>query len=244
MIKYKVLLYAIFLIGILLNKTYANQYTVKVTLKDTIHLSGYLKYPDGKPAEHVYISSRTYPRIIRTITDSTGYFKLAPALFEDSYYIPERIDFVNKGSRFVNLEVAYSNYNIKNSKEVQRINPKPQKDTTVIIIVNSKNEIFENIEVLAQFPGGLENFIRYLNKNIIYPKKAILANREGEVSVNFIINKKGKVDHIQIKRSIGYGCEEEIIRVLKNSPKWTPRVVYGFARIQQMNLNYSFKLKD
>jgi protein TonB len=62
----------------------------------------------------------------------------------------------------------------------------------------------------------------YLLKNIIYPQQAREAGIEGRVIVNFIINKNGSISDIAITRSPSKILSNEVIRVVKEMPKWIP----------------------
>lgn len=65
-------------------------------------------------------------------------------------------------------------------------------------------------------------FITFLKSNIKYPKAAIENQVQGSVHVSFVIEKDGNLRNAKIERSLGYGTDEEAIRILKLSPKWKP----------------------
>ena len=67
---------------------------------------------------------------------------------------------------------------------------------------------------------GLEKFKRYIKKNLRYPKAAREAGIEGEVAIAFQILPNGELTEFKILKSLGYGCDEEAIRLLKQGPKW------------------------
>jgi len=79
-----------------------------------------------------------------------------------------------------------------------------------------------SIENQPAFPGGMEAFIKYLRKNLRYPSSAVENDVAGRVYVNFIVEKDGKLTDIKVVKGIGFGCDEEAIRVLKRSPDWSP----------------------
>ncbi|TKC01021.1 energy transducer TonB [Pedobacter cryophilus] len=89
------------------------------------------------------------------------------------------------------------------------------------------NEIFTNVEVLPTFPGGLEQFGKFLGKNLRYPPIARENGIQGRVFCTFVVEKDGSLTDIKVARGIGGGCDEEAIRVLKSSPKWNPGVQNG-----------------
>lgn len=76
-----------------------------------------------------------------------------------------------------------------------------------------EEEFFVAVEEMPELVGGLEE----LHKRIQYPDRARRVGIEGRVIVQFIVNENGKVENPRILRSIGGGCDEEAIRVIKES---------------------------
>lgn len=75
------------------------------------------------------------------------------------------------------------------------------------------------IEVKPDFPGGIKEFYTYIGKNYKVPDVKGLT---GKVYISFVIEKDGSLSDIKVLRDVGYGSGEEAVRVLKNSPNWTP----------------------
>ncbi len=65
------------------------------------------------------------------------------------------------------------------------------------------------------YPGGQEAFKKFIQDNLKYPEEAIKNKIEGTVVAKYKIDYKGKVSDIKILKGIGYGCDEEAIRVIK-----------------------------
>lgn len=84
--------------------------------------------------------------------------------------------------------------------------------------------IFEKVDIEASFPGGEMAWRKFLEKNL----RADVPLRRGApagsytVWVQFVVDKEGNVSSIKPLTSWGYGMEDEIVRVLKKSPKWMP----------------------
>ena len=83
-------------------------------------------------------------------------------------------------------------------------------------------EVFNVVEQMPSFMGNEDAFYAFVSKNIIYPLKAKENNIEGRVIVRFIIEKDGNISNIEILRKLGFGCDEEVIRLIKSMPKWFP----------------------
>ncbi len=99
---------------------------------------------------------------------------------------------------------------------------------------------FTFVEQDPQPPGG--DLQSYFAKNIKYPQKAINQDVEGKVFVTFVITSSGEVDDVKLLKGIGYGCDEEAIRVVKAMPKWTPGKNGGREVKVRMNIPIVFKL--
>ncbi|MBL7753319.1 MAG: energy transducer TonB [Chitinophagaceae bacterium] len=84
------------------------------------------------------------------------------------------------------------------------------------------NELVDFSSTMPEYPGGEEALIAFLRDNMKYPSQARNSNIEGRVVVGFIVNRDGNIENIQIKRSLGYGCDEEARRVVGMMPKWSP----------------------
>ena len=81
-------------------------------------------------------------------------------------------------------------------------------------------EIFTIVEEMPEFPGGMQKLADYLAKNIKYPQMARESGIQGRVFVNFVVEPDGHVSNVNVMRSLGGGCDEEAMRVVKAMPKW------------------------
>jgi protein TonB len=104
------------------------------------------------------------------------------------------------------------------------------------------DEIFLVVEQTAVPNGGLEGFYKYVNSVIKYPAQARRMQIEGRVFVEFVVDRSGNITDVVAVKGIGAGCDEEAIRVVKNSPPWTPGKQRGKPVRQRMVLPITFKL--
>jgi TonB family protein len=81
--------------------------------------------------------------------------------------------------------------------------------------------------VEPMFKGGEAAFIRFLGRNIHYPKLAKENNIQGKVFLSFIVNPDGKITDVRIIRNVGGGLGEEAQQVMQLSPPWIPGYSYG-----------------
>ena len=109
---------------------------------------------------------------------------------------------------------------------------------------SSTNEVYDMVETLPIPAGGMAGWSSYLSANLGYPTTARRKGIEGTVIVAFIVNTDGTVSEFELLRGIGGGCDEEAIRIVKNSPKWTPGIQDGKAVRTRMRLPINFTLTD
>lgn len=104
-------------------------------------------------------------------------------------------------------------------------------------------EIFTIVEEMPEFPGGMNKLGEYLAKNIKYPQMARETGIQGRVFITFVVEPDGSVTNVQVLRSLGGGCDEEAVRVVKSMPKWKPGKQRGKAVRVSYNLPVNFKLQ-
>lgn len=83
-------------------------------------------------------------------------------------------------------------------------------------------EVFTVVECPPEFPGGFPAIRDYLMKYVQYPPAARTANRKGRVFVSFVVNRNGLLSTITVEEGLGYGCDEEAIRLISEMPQWIP----------------------
>jgi len=83
-------------------------------------------------------------------------------------------------------------------------------------------QIFLVVEQAPEPVGGMQEFMKYLSENLVYPQKAIRMQVSGRVYVQFVVNSDGSLQDFVVIKGIGAGCDEEALRVLQNAPKWIP----------------------
>ena len=88
----------------------------------------------------------------------------------------------------------------------------------------------------AEYPGGRIALSKYIKENLRYPKEALSKNIQGKVFLKYEVNEKGIVHSISIINSLGYGCDEEAIRLVKI-------LKYPEIKNRGIKVNTKFKLK-
>ena len=97
---------------------------------------------------------------------------------------------------------------------------------------------YNTIEKKPEFPGGMEAFFKYIGNNYKTPK---VSNLSGKIYLNFVIEKDGSIVEVKVLRDLGYGTGEEAVRVLSESPKWSPGIQNGQPVRVMFNLPISIQ---
>lgn len=124
------------------------------------------------------------------------------------------------------------------NKEENKINAFQEE----LIVEEKPVVIFDVVETQPNPPGGMAGWNKYLSENLKYPTQARRMGIEGTVIVVFVINTDGSIQDVEVMRGIGGGCDEEVIRIVKGSPKWTPGMQRGKPVNTRMRLSIRFKL--
>jgi protein TonB len=102
-----------------------------------------------------------------------------------------------------------------------------------------EEDFFVAVENMPKLKGGLAG----LQRKITYPEMARKAGIEGTVTIQFIVNKNGKVEDPRVLRGIGGGCDEEALRVVKEA-EFTPGRQRGNPVRVQYSLPIRFQLQN
>lgn len=103
-------------------------------------------------------------------------------------------------------------------------------------------EIVTFAEQMPEFEGGQEEMMRYLQKNLNYPPVARENGIEGRVVLQFVVGTDGKISQIEVLKKLGWGLEEEAVRVVKTMPAWRPGKQNGKPVFVKFTLPIVFKL--
>ena len=104
--------------------------------------------------------------------------------------------------------------------------------------------VFEVVEQMPEYPGGMPAMMEFIGKNIKYPVAAQKAKIQGRVTIQFIVNTEGNIINPRVLRSADPLLDAEAIRLTTIMPKWKP----GMQRGQAVNVKYTvpimFRLQE
>ena len=102
---------------------------------------------------------------------------------------------------------------------------------------------FVVVEQQPEFPGGMNALRDFLGKSLNYPRAAASAGVSGKVFISFVVNTDGSLADVQVLKGIGFGCDEEALRVIHKMPHWKPGRQSGRTVRVKYNLPISFTLE-
>ena len=187
-----------------------------------------------KPKEAVFLKELPPPPPIRNTIKFTP-----PVIKPDEQVQDEQLPILQKEA--VEAKAAISNVTFeKGTDDV----------TAPIATANVKSDITEEpdkpfviVEQMPQYPGGEKEMMKFIKNNLRYPVAAIDAGIFGTVTVNFVLDKAGRITRIKVIRGIGGGCDEEAVRILEKMPAWSPGKQGGIAVLVSYTVPFKFILQ-
>lgn len=90
-------------------------------------------------------------------------------------------------------------------------------------------KVFDMVEQMPAFPGGMQELMVYLGKNIKYPTIAQENGTQGRVIIQFVVERDGTISDVRVARGVDPYLDKEAVRVVKSMPKWIPGKQNGKA---------------
>ena len=117
-------------------------------------------------------------------------------------------------------------------------------EATNVVVAPKEDEIFLVVEQQAEFPGGVAELYKYIQKSVQYPQVEKEAGITGTCYLSFVVEKNGSITDVQVLRGVsgGPGCDREAIRVVKSMPAWKPGRQAGHEVRVRFNLPIKFNI--
>lgn len=169
-----------------------------------------------------------------TVTDINGHYKLAvPSLDATLVY------------SFIGLQTQ--EVNAKNPTEIVKLQPDVAQLSEVVVTGYSAiraDETREPVIKLAEPRGGKRAYDKYLKNSLQYPVQALENKIKGRVTVQFTVGTDGSLDEFNVLKGLGHGCDEEVIRLVKEGPTWSPTTEDNVAVESEVRVRVKFALPD
>jgi protein TonB len=167
----------------------------------------------------------------------------APVIKKDNEVKEEdeiKLDEVEKSNKAVGAFTVEGNDEVggevlKAKEEIAA--PEPPKQQV------EENKVFDVVEQMPSFPGGMGALMSWLSQNIKYPVIAAENGVQGRVIVQFVVEKDGSITDVKVAKSVDPSLDKEAARVVSAMPKWTPGKQNGSAVRVKYTVPVTFKLQ-
>ncbi len=126
--------------------------------------------------------------------------------------------------------------------DIVQIAPAGEGPKQAVVVEDNTVYNFMSMESPPQYPGGMAKFYSFIGDNLVYPPMAADNNIQGSVLVSFTIEKDGTLTDAKVDRKLGYGTDEEALRVLRKSKRWNPGMQNGKPVRVKYNIPIKFSL--
>ena len=118
----------------------------------------------------------------------------------------------------------------------------PAKESTGTPETVDENSVYQVVEEMPEFPGGMAECMKFLGENIKYPTQAQENGKEGRVIVQFVVNRDGSIVEPSVVRGVDPELDAEALRVISIMPKWKPGKQRGKAVRVKYTIPVMFRL--
>lgn len=142
-------------------------------------------------------------------------------------------DYVYDGPQKQNpVKKGKKNTTIKVGTQEIKVTEAQKEDKAATVTMNAVEEeqnatdekVFDVVDNMPEFPGGMGALMQYLSDNIRYPEEKDI---QGRVLVSFVVGKDGSISNAQVVKSVHPSFDAEALRIINNMPKWIPGTQNG-----------------
>ena len=207
----------------------------------------------GKPITgvNIWVSNPSDKRIIASAVSQDGKFTIESyeGLAITFSYIgmqEQKVIIPQGGTRSLTVSLREALHNIPEMMVVayapeEKSYPVPEPEASSAS--SNESEIFYVVERTPEFPGGMGELMKFLQRNVKYPTAAQQAGIQGKVVVEFTVKKDGSVADIKVIRSVNPELDAEAMRVISVMPKWKPGEQRGTPVDARFDLPINFHLQ-
>ena len=166
----------------------------------------------------------------------------APVIKKDDEVRPE--DEMKSQDEIMNSKVAVGFANvIGNDESGEVLKAKEALVTEPVKPKEEENKVFDVVEQMPSFPGGMAALMAYLQKSIKYPEIAEENGIQGRVVCTFVVERDGSVTDVRVAKSVDPSLDKEAVRVVSAMPKWIPGKQNGQSVRVKYTLPVTFRLQ-
>ena len=111
------------------------------------------------------------------------------------------------------------------------------------VVAEKNQQVFDVVEQMPEYPGGMQALFEYLSQNIAYPEDAKQQKIEGRVIATFVVETDGSISNVEVVKPAFPSLDAEAVRVLSGMPKWSPGMQSGKVVRVKYTVPINFNLK-
>lgn len=98
--------------------------------------------------------------------------------------------------------------------------------TATATVVETKMEPLRYAELMPEFPGGMSEFLKFMQRNLKEPSDMEEAQKL-VVIAQFVVDADGNISDLKIVQTARPDLDAEVLRVIKKMPQWKPGMQNG-----------------
>lgn len=106
-----------------------------------------------------------------------------------------------------------------------------------------EDKIFDVVEQMPSFPGGISAMQNWMRENLTYPAVAQENNIQGRVIISIVVEKDGSLGDVKVARSVDPSLDQAAVQLVKKMPKWNPGKQNGMPVRVKYSIPVSYKLQ-
>ena len=166
----------------------------------------------------------------------------APVIKKDDEVKPE--DELKSQDEIMNSKVAVGALNVVgNDESGEVLKAKEVIATEPVKPKEEENKVFDVVEQMPSYPGGMGALMQYLSSHIKYPAIAEENGIQGRVICTFVVERDGSITDVRIAKSVDPSLDKEAMRVVSSMPRWIPGKQNGSAVRVKYTLPVTFRLQ-
>lgn len=163
----------------------------------------------------------------------------APVIKKDEEVADE--DEIKSQEELTQTKVAISIADVKGNDEVNGKDIAELKQ--VIVQAPAEEQVFDMVEQMPQFPGGMAELMKFIGEHMKYPTVAQENGVQGRVVCQFVVGKDGQVRDVKVMKTLDPYCDKEAMRVILAMPRWIPGKQNGQAVAVKYTVPITFRLQ-
>ena len=111
------------------------------------------------------------------------------------------------------------------------------------VVAEKNQQVFDVVEQMPEYPGGIQALFEYLQQNVKYPEDAKNQKVEGRVIATFVVETDGTINNVEVVKPAFPSLDAEAVRVLSAMPKWKPGMQSGKVVRVKYTVPINFNMK-